>query len=218
MNIAEQLTQVYNNVDNVFEAGFVEGKTDANNYFWDRYQHYGSRNSYSYAFFGNGWSDYTYNPQYKIYTEPKTDRARYMFAWSGIVDTKVPIEINGGGTTAEPSLFHGCKRLKTIREIYINNYNGAYTDWFKDCTSLENITIKGQIKNNGFDIHYSTRLTAESIYNIVSALSSTTSGYSVILPSTAEATYNKKPPANAPKTFKELKETKMNWVIDLYKG
>lgn len=222
--IAEKLITIADNQQKVYDAGYniglAKGKTDENNFFWDRYQHYGSRKSYSYAFFGTGWNDSTYNPQYKIYTEPEADRARYMFAWSGIVDTKVPIEINGGITSSgspfvEECIFLGCKHLTTIRELYINDYKATYTRWFDGCVNLTKITIVGEIKNNGFDIHWSTKLTAESIYSIISALSSTTSGYSVILPSTAEATYNKKPPANAPKTFKELKETKMNWVIDL---
>lgn len=208
--IAEKLTTIADNQQKVYDAG----KEAEYNEFWDNFQLNGVRRGYAYAFYSS-WNDSYYNPKYPIITEEQTQRARYMYYFCGITDTKVPIEINGRGTITEEAIFSNCKRLKTIRELYINNYGGAYTDWFKECTSLENITIKGKIKNNGFDIHWSTKLTAESIYSIISALSSTVSGCGIILPSTAEATYNKKPPANAPKTFKELKETKMNWVISL---
>lgn len=195
MNTADKLKKIAENEPKVYEAGYniglAKGKTDANNFFWERYQHHGDRNSYSYAFFGTGWNDATYNPQYKIYTEPKTDRARYMFAWSGIVDTKVPIEINGGTNSSglpvvEECIFLGCKRLTTIEELYINDYKAPYTRWFEGCENLTKITIKGQIKNNGFDIHWSKDLTAESIDSIVRALTTDKSGLIITLPSEAK--------------------------------
>ena len=194
MNTADKLKKIAENEPKVYEAGYnmglAKGKTDANNFFWDRYQHYGNRNSYSYAFFGTGWNEYTYNPKYTIYTESKADRARYMFAWSAIVDTKVPIEINSGITPSgslfvEECIFLGCKRLTTIEELYINNYNATYNRWFEGCESLTNITIEGQIKNNGFDIHWSKNLTAESIDSIVRALTTDKSGLTITLPAGA---------------------------------
>lgn len=219
MNIADKLKKIAENEPKVYEAGYniglAKGKTDENNFFWDRYQHYGSRNSYSYAFLGTGWNDFTYNPQYKIYTEPKADRARYMFAWSGIVDTKVPIEINSGITSSgshfvEECIFLGCKLLTTIRELYINDYKATYTRWFDRCESLTNITIKGEIKNNGFDIHWSTKLTADSLKSIINALSTTTTGLTITLPTTAQSNYEK---VYGSGTWATLTATRSNWTI-----
>lgn len=139
MNTADKLKKIAENEPKVYKAGYNMGladrETDANDFFWDRYQHYGSRNSYSYAFFGTGWNEYTYKPKYTIYTEPEPDRARYMFAWSGIVDTKVPIKINSGITSSgspfvEECIFLGCKHLTTIQELYINDYEATYNRWF----------------------------------------------------------------------------------------
>lgn len=206
--IAEKLTTIADNQQKVYDAGYniglAKGKTDANKSFWNNYQLYGGRNSYSYAFFGNGWNDSTYNPQYDILTEPKTDRARYMFAWSGIVDTKVSIEINGALRGIEEGIFLGCKHLTTIKELYINNYNAEYYRWFEGCVNLRKIAIKGQIKNNGFDIHWSKNLTAESLYSIIDALSTSKTGLTITLPTTAEANYNANPPEGAPATWLEL--------------
>ena len=220
--IAEKLTTIADNQQKVYDAGYniglAKGKTDANKSFWDGYQFYGNRNSYSYAFFGNGWNDSTYNPQYDIYTEPKSDRARYMFAWSGIVDTKVPIEINGGTNSigspvVEECIFLGCKHLTTIKELYINNYNAPYNRWFEGCINLRKIAIKGQIKNNGFDIHWSKNLTAKSLYSIIDALSTSKTGLTITLPTTAEANYNANPPEGAPQTWAELIKTRSKWTI-----
>jgi hypothetical protein len=219
MTTAEKLKKIAENEPKVYEAGYniglAKGKTDENNFFWDRYQHYGSRNSYSYAFLGTGWNDFTYNPQYKIYTEPKADRARYMFAWSGIVDTKVPIEINSGITSSgslfvEECIFLGCKLLTTIRELYINDYNATYNRWFEGCINLTNITIKGQIKNNGFDIHWSTKLTAASLESIINTLSTTTTGLTITLPTTAQANYEAVYGAGS---WSTLVATRSNWTI-----
>lgn len=218
--IAEKLITIADNQQKVYDTGYniglAKGKTDENNFFWDRYQHYGSRNSYSYAFIGTGWNDFTYNPQYKIYTEPKADRARYMFAWSGIVDTKVPIEINSGLTSTgapfvEECIFLGCKLLTTIRELYINNYNATYNRWFEGCENLTNITIKGQIKNNRFDIHWSKNLTAESIDSIVRALTTAKSGL-ITLPSGAKNKHAERYGASVTEALWE--EKKAHWSIN----
>lgn len=222
MNVDDKLKKIAENEPKVYEAGYNMGladrETDANNFFWDRYQHYGSRNSYSYAFFGTGWNEYTYNPKYTIYTEPKADRARYMFAWSGIVDTKVPIKINSGITSngslyVEECIFLGCRLLRTIGELDITDYKATYNRWFEGCENLTNIIIKGQIKNNGFDIHWSKKLSPKSLYSIIKTLSTTTPGLVIKLPSTAEANYNANPPENAPSTWAELVATKSNWSI-----
>ena len=221
MNIADKLKKIAENEPKVYEAGynigFAKGETNENNFFWARYQHHGSRDSYSYAFFGTGWNDATYNPQYDIYTEPKIDRARYMFAWSGIVDTKVPIEINGGTNSSglpvvEEGIFLGCKRLIIIRELYINNYNATYNRWFEGCESLTKITIKGQIKNNGFDIHWSKDLTAESIDSIVGALTTEKSGLTITLPAGAYNRHAKRYGASVTKAL--WAEKKAHWSIN----
>ena len=221
MNTADKLKKIAENEPKVYEAGYNMGladrETDANNFFWDRYQHYGNRNSYSYAFFGTGWNEYTYNPQYKIYTEPEADRARYMFAWSSIVDTKVPIEINSGITSSgspfvEECIFLGCKLLTTIRELYINDYKATYTRWFEGCENLTNITIKGQIKNNGFDIHWSKDLTAGSIDSIVRALTTDKSGLTMTLPAGAYNRHAKRYGASVTEAL--WAEKKAHWSIN----
>lgn len=221
MNTADKLKKIAENEPKVYEAGYniglAKGKTDANKSFWYNYQHDGTRKSYSYAFFGTGWYDSTYNPQYKIYTEPKADRARYMFAWSGIVDTKVPIEINSGITSkgspfVEECIFLGCKHLTTIQELYINDYEATYTRWFDGCVNLTKITIKGKIKNNGFDIHWSKYLTAESIDSIVRALTTDKSGLTITLPAGAYNRHAKRYGASVTKAL--WAEKRAHWSIN----
>ena len=60
--------------------------------------------------------------------------------------------------------------------------NQVFTGTFLNCIALENITIEGTIGQNGFDIHWSTELTAESIDSIVRALTTTKTGLTITLP------------------------------------
>ena len=151
-------------VYDVYEAG----KKAEYDRFWDLFQNYGKRTRYDYAFYQQNWKDDTYNPKYPIVTGYATYSAENIFAWSDITDTKVPIEINS--TTSAPGIFKGCDLLETVRELYINKYDFAYTSWFHSCKNLKNLTIKGSIKNNGFDVSAAKDLTDESLLSITKAL------------------------------------------------
>lgn len=77
MSIAEKLTTVAENVEKVYEAG-KKAEYDA---FWDRFQAYGNRRSYNFAFInaGNCWDATNFKPKYDIVMEGNASNAFYVW-------------------------------------------------------------------------------------------------------------------------------------------
>lgn len=110
MSIAEKLTQIAENQQRVYDAGFIAGQAqggsgDNGSYeegyeqgkqaeydrFWDVYQDNGNRNNYASAFGGTGWSEETFNPKYDIITT-----STYMM-FRGIAIKDLGKAISGSG-------------------------------------------------------------------------------------------------------------------------
>lgn len=108
--------------------------------------------------------------------------------------------------------FQYCYKLHTIAKMGVDE-NTKFTSTFIRCDTLENLGIYGTIGQDKFDIHWSTKLSAQSLYNIITCLSITATGLTVTLPTTAEANYNANPPEGAPSTWAELIATRSNWTI-----
>lgn len=84
MSIAEKLTQIAENEQKVYEAGYEKGKAEGGDTteayeqgvadgkkaeydaFWDSYQDKGEYKMSHYMFAGNGWNDKTFKPKYDI--------------------------------------------------------------------------------------------------------------------------------------------------------
>ena len=152
--------------------------------FWDAYQNNGEAMDYSYSFAGINWDDDCYNPKYPIKCTACTNMLRNAI----ITDTKVPIDISNGSGTY---VLANCRNLVRIPKIIVNE-NVIFTGWLTTCTALEEIRFEGVI-GKSLDIHWSTKLSAESYENIFKCMTVTVSGQTLTVPkSTAEATYNAK--------------------------
>jgi hypothetical protein len=91
-------------------------------------------------------------------------------------------EINCSSFTATgtTSLFSGCTALKVIDKIIVNE-NIALTSWFNSCSALEEIRFDGVI-GKSLDLHFSTKLSAESLRSIIEHLGGSASA-TLTLPS-----------------------------------
>lgn len=224
--MAKKFTKL-GNTDEAFEAG-KQAEYDA---FWDIYQDYGERRNYATAFAGDGWSKETFRPKYNIVigdgymcfryhndgNEPY-DMAEHLknlgitldfrydmqYAFSDANVSRIPPLV---ARTNMIQTFTRCKAV-TIDKISVNA-NIAYQYTFSQYTALENLTIEGTIGQNGFDVHYSTQLSKESITSIINALSATTSGLSVTLSATAVNN------AFTTDEWNAFIATKPNWTISL---
>lgn len=193
-------------VDDVFDAG-KKSEYDA---FWDTYQSNGTRTDYQSAFAGKGWTQAVFQPKYTI----RPTEARNMFYLSGLTDltltgkldlsavtaitgfiawssvTKVPA-INLSNLISWPNAFTHAKALVTVGNLTFPStpFSESISAMFQECFALETITITGTIQNTGLDLHWSPKLTIESVTSILTALSkdsSVASGKTITLPLSAK--------------------------------
>lgn len=164
--------------------------------FWDSVQQNGSRTNYSYAFAGDMAS--TFKPKYSM--QPKSVYYMFAYfnhyatpalsvdlvelleeagvtidfsnctsfgnwlMWSnitriGVIDCKA---------FTGPFHCYYAHQLRTIDKLILYEGNGTSFNW-EGCSWLTNITIEGVIEK-AFDIHYTKRLTHESLMSIINAL------------------------------------------------
>ena len=134
--------------------------------FWDDFQSKGKRYNYNQAFYGQGWTDTTYNPKYPF------GQVRYatgMFAQSAITDTKQLLDLTNCSSTS--NLFQSCQKLKTIRTLTVSENTPFNNSMFSLNGSLENIEFAGTIGQKGINFEGSPKLTTASLLSILTALS-----------------------------------------------
>ena len=87
-------------------------------------------------------------------------------------------------------MFYGCAALTSVKIIISENVS-IDTNSFTDCSELKEIRFEGTL-GKSLDLHWSKKLSAESLQNILDCLSTTSTGQTLTLPTTAEATYDAK--------------------------
>ena len=159
--MGQDSARIAENVPKVFEAG-QKSEYDR---FWDAYQDNGERTNYEYAFGGAGWTQDLFNPKYSFLKV----RSPYMMFMSSKIETIPAIEFDSRATYSD--IFKNATLLKTIEKLTFSDIIGAtFNRVFQSCTSLENLTIGGEIAQNGFDVSWSTKLTHDSLMSIINAL------------------------------------------------
>lgn len=193
--------------------GIAEGKQAEYDRFWNDFQEYGNKVTYTFAFAGYNWTDNIYNPKYPIKIHGNRS-GNYAFQYSYITDTKVPITITGDALL--PYAFAYMPNCHTIRKITVDETVTVATTTFVGLTALENIEFGGVIAKGAPSFVPSTKLTKASITSIINALSDTTSGLELGLSLTAvnNAFKTEEQPLGAlTDEWKALVATKSNWTI-----
>ena len=175
MSIAEKLTQIAENEQKVFDAGYEKGKAEGGgqdtyyNEFWDEYQQKGDRFNYYSLFVQSGWNDITFKPKYPIICYAvetyHNSNASQIFYNSRMTKIDVPITITG---ITLSQTFYNATKLKTISLLKLVDVP-SFANAFTYCNELENITIGGSIDAN-IDFSACWKLTKESIQSIVDHL------------------------------------------------
>lgn len=163
MSIANKLQTIAENMQRVYDAGASTGGGDYSE-FWNAYTQNGTRTNWNNAFFGYGWSDLTYKPLSKI---SNIKYCNTMFSQANITDIKVTLDLTN--TTGASSMFLSSTNLKTIPMLIVHK-DLVFSNTFKGCTNLENLTIQGVIGKNGFDVSDSAKLTKVSLLSVLNAL------------------------------------------------
>ena len=165
--------------------------------FWDAYQENGTRENYSGAFMGAGWTPETFHPKYNmrpwrtdymfkalplgdgvdmdeyfekegvVFDMTNVTQLTEMFAYSRMGST--PIVDTRKAQTLK-YMFVGAW-ITTIKKLILKD-DGSQTfpATFESASTLKNITIEGTIGQNGFNVQWSTLLTHDSLMSIINAL------------------------------------------------
>ena len=91
----------------------------------------------------------------------------------------------------------------------------AVGNMFYIATELREVRFEGVIGQNGFDVHWSTKLSEASIRSIINALSTTTTGLTVTLSETAVHSIWPPPSMAMWAQWEALIATRPNWTISL---
>lgn len=193
-----------------FESGKAQGGGDSwYDTFWDAFQQNGNRRIYNNAYAsGNGnansvgWTNVNFKPKYSM-----VDIVGYaLFDYSGIEgslteilnDLGITLTFNGyqssgfqntqfteidyinNGMSTMARVFANSTKLKTLK-IGTVKETSTFQNAFEGCTALEYLIIEGVIGKDGFDVHWSILLTAESYHNIITHCSKTAS-FTIVLP------------------------------------
>ena len=197
MSVADKLKAVAENVPKVYEAG-KKAEYDA---FWDSYQNGGKREGYAFAFAGKGWNAETFRPKYdiiikgtarsmfagallKVDLEQALNDLGLTLDTSGVTSSdgfdyfieyaspSVLPTINTTGVSTIRRIFTHSPDLVTVRKLVIKGDGSqTFSTAFSGCTALENLVIEGVIGQNGLDLHWSTKLSRDSIVSVINALS-----------------------------------------------
>lgn len=230
MSIAEKLATIADNEQKIYDAGVAKCWDD----FWEQFQDGGNRTGYDYAF--RRWRAEYIRPKYKVV--PTGTNNTYFFEncrnlkivesayfdmsqmliGNGVYDEHdcvfrycyelLEVEDIGMKSGGYEQTWRYCEKLKKIAVMRVNT-ESTFRHVFTDCYALEDITIDGVIGQNGLDLHWSTKLTADSIRSLINALSAETTGLTVTLSQAAREA------AFTDEEWAALIATKTNWTISL---
>ena len=232
------------NVENVYEAGVVDGGKAEHDTFWDAFQWNGARTSYENAFKSNNWNNDAFKPKYDIAPVGDYD-ASNMFNESGITDIVYCLERQGisldfSNASRMDNTFMRCQsrslpqidasKLTRLNQTFYNMANlesisiinlspdCTFTNPLTYCYKLTDVSITGAIGQSGL-IFSNATMTKASITNVVNVLSATTSGKTVTLPLAAVKrefeTATGANDGNTSAAWLALAGTRSNWTITL---
>lgn len=188
------------------------GKQEEYDRFWDAFQNNGARRCYDRAFCIT-WSHDMFRPKYDLVVDSANGMFSHFSYDYGTVSLKQLLSDAGislilqnpynigsmfdGSKISEigeldfstairngnTGVFQNCSALVTIDKLVPPVGQTTFSNWFHNCTALENVIFEGVINANNFDIHWSTKLTHDSLMSIINCLAdrSEQSAYTVTL-------------------------------------
>lgn len=217
------------------ELYYDKGKQDENNEWWDNISAYGARTNWQYVFMA--WKGKAIKPPYKLtptsvfnmfYGAANCEVDWDMFDFSGCTEVNAIFaasQIKNVGWLDFSNvlniyqLFKWAGAVETAK-IHLNPNGTKFCqqDFYDMGNNLKNLTFTGVFYGN-VDIHWSSRLTKESIQNLISTASSTHNSYTITLSKTAVnnafETSSGLADGSTSQEWLSLVATKSNWTISL---
>lgn len=144
--------------------------------FWDSYQDGGNRTNYQYGFYGIGWNEDTFAPQYPIVCKDNSAYATSTFARSRVTKIDVPVILEDVAAT---ETFYYAQQLREINHIVLIGVT-AFTRTLTGCSNLTRFIVKDKSENEksviDVSISFSTAadLDGESAQSIIDHLADLT--------------------------------------------
>ena len=179
--------------DGGYDEGFEDGKQAEYTAFWDEFFENGNRKNFFGAFYGHSWSEKNLRPNHDIICEGSIASMFRENRFSGSIKQRfadLGIEFNTSGattssydctssvkvtefpdfdftnTTNANNTFSGCVKLES--QVITVSDKTAFSNTFRNCTSLANLTVKGTI-GKSIDLSQCP-LTLESAKSVINAL------------------------------------------------
>ena len=245
--VTEKLARASENSTQLYDAGVSAGKKSEYDTFWDTYQNYGKRRYYERAFEdttngGRRWIfGSTYRPKYSM--KPVSAVSMYSYCrlpYSAIAevdfsectdfystfsyfiindeDRRFPA-IDIRMATRTQAVFAWSTGIKEIEEIWVSE-STPYQQMFNGTSNLEKIRFKGTIAQNGLDFKSCTKLSKESIEDVIEHLSDSTGGLTVTFSKVAvdkayETSEGANDGSNSPTWLDDKLSYRPNWTIIL---
>lgn len=221
-----------------YGTGEKAGKQAERDRWWDDYQQNGARTDYSTGYGGIGWTEESFKPKYDMIVSNAYMMFRYfplqidLMTYLGNLGVSLDFsqctstqyifqaaKVTGVGVVDARSAENGylldntfaqaTNLVRIAKIILTTGRNGQFNNTFGGCSALVEVRFEGEINSNGLNLSASKSLSRASIENIVSCLSTTTSGLSITLSKAA---------VNAAFTDAEwaaLVAIRNNWTINL---
>ena len=219
MTVKEKIKRVDECLDEIYAAGYVSffEKMDSVNYFFQEncnadmmdfvLSHDLSGKRCQYLFIDN-----------KNITEIQiSGRMKLIHGLFMRCINLVNAQINTSGINVVTDVFNGCTSLKNAGTLDFSSV-GYASRTFQQCSALEEVRIVGAIGVT-FDLHWSTKLSKDSINSIMRALSETSSRQTLTLSLTAVnaafETSEGTADGSSSEEWETLASTKTNWTISL---
>ena len=221
-----------------YTDGFDAGKKAEYDAFWDAYQDYGNRTYTPGMFMGKGWNAETLKPKYSIIAQSTYMMFAYC-AFDGDLNDVfekrgLTLTVDANDNSQNGYMFYNCS-IKAIGTIDISNLtNSTYVPSMFNTATLEtirnlippkcemqascwgaglvNLGIGGDITKN-MNLSRCTKLSKDSVANVVNALSAEASGQTATFSKTA--VNNAFEGGSEGAEWKALIGTKSNWTISL---
>lgn len=237
MTLDEYKARAKADLDDAFEKGKAQGGGGDGFYdlFWDTLQNNGNPIQYNYLFAYN-WNDEMFQPKHNIvatfcngmfhtsnitslkgkldalgltFDVSQCTTLLQMFQGSNVKD--VPI-IDASNATSMSYTFGSRPAVETIEKLILSNKLTNVGNAFQYAENLTHVIFEGELAITGLDMHWSTKLDAESYHSLMGILSKTTSSMSVVLPKydIVKATYDAVYGEGA---WDALVAEKPNWTI-----
>lgn len=132
--------------------------------FWDASQDNGRRTNYNYGFAGDGWDDEAFKPKYDLIGASYVNN---LFQSNNTITTiSCIIDFTKLAGTAQ-GVFQNAPKLRTIKEIIVNENTNINSNCFQSTSSLEEIHFSGVIAKD-LNLSSCPKLNAEDAANIIS--------------------------------------------------